>query len=109
MEDNEKVLEDIKIYIAYLKENFERAESYFNMILKNHCIKENELKINYLKDLLEFVRQKIFNENEINYNIATIKDNYNCVIINYLNWCNQELNYIFNFLEKEFKITLIKA
>jgi hypothetical protein len=108
MKDNEQELENIKKYVAYLKENFEVAESYFNMICRTFDNKEYESKINHLKELFEFLRQKVFNDNEINYNINTIKDNLDNVIAHYFNSCIEETNAIFNYMELEFKFNPIK-
>ena len=111
MEDNEKILNTIMKYLSYLEDNFEIAQSYLDMISKANKAnntKENKLKLDFIQKLLECLRQKLFNKNEITYNINTIKDNYECIITNYLNWCNIELNNIFNYLENDFKLKPIR-
>lgn len=108
MDQNEKILDNIIRYISYLKSNFEIAQSYYNMLVKTNNIEENKLKLITIQNLLECLEQKLFNNNEINYNINTIKDNYDYIIANYLNLCNLELNDIFNYLESNFKLKTIR-
>jgi hypothetical protein len=101
MKDNEQELKNIKKYLAYLKENFEVAESYFNMICRTFDNQKYESKINHLKDLLEFLRQKVFNDNEINYNIDTIKDNIE-IINDFVEANGYELDLLFSFFYLNF-------
>jgi hypothetical protein len=93
-------------YVSYLKDQFELVESYFDMIQKTSSNKK--LELNHIQNKIEFVKQKIFNESELEFNPNTYKDNYDCSIGHYFHCCTNEIEYIINYIENNFKIKTVK-
>jgi hypothetical protein len=93
-------------YLSHLKDQFELIESYFEMIQKTNPNKK--LELNHIQNKIEFVKQKIFNESELEFNPNTYKDNYDCTIGHYFHCCSKEMEYILNYIENNFKIKTVK-
>ena len=103
---NENIKKSIYKYIDYLKENLEIIISYKEMINKvkdDTYINEKIL----LNNKIEFFKQKLFNDNEFNYDINSYINNYD-ILSSIIDSLTNELNDIFYYIETKFGFKPIK-